>query len=106
MAGLTIRLALVVEGRILPATGIVATRALAAVMVGRFVATVAGLAVRLSLVIEAGRLPGIGVVTARTLAAVVVGRFIFGVTGLAVRRPGSLMIELGCSLPGAGGMAV
>ena len=80
MAGLTIRLALVVEGRILPATGIVASRALAAVVIGRLVAAVTRLAVRLSLVVEGRILPATGIVAARALAAVMVGRFVATMT--------------------------
>jgi len=98
----------VIEARVFPTAGVVAARALTAVMVGRLIFGMARLAVCRSgrLVIEAGRLPGICAMTARTLATVMVGWFVAAVTRLAVRRPGSLMIELGRSLPGAGGMAV
>ena len=60
VAGLTIRLTLVAEAGRCPGAGVVAGRALPAV-VTRW-ARVAGLAIRLTLMAEAGALPGTGCV--------------------------------------------
>jgi hypothetical protein len=46
VAGLTVRLAAVIELGVLPTAGVVAGRALTAEVVGGFVAAVAGLAIR------------------------------------------------------------
>ena len=57
MAGLAVGLAAVVERRARPGAGIVAVRALPAVVVGRLVTAVAGLAVGLTSVVKLGIFP-------------------------------------------------
>jgi hypothetical protein len=71
-----IGLALVAEGGRPPGIGVVAGRALPAVMVSRTIRAMAGGAVGLALVAKGGRPPGIGIVAGRALSAVMVSRAI------------------------------
>jgi len=85
MTGLAVGGTLMAECRTTPTTGVMAIRALAAVVVSRLVTTMAGLAIRLAGMVELGILPTAGVVATGTLAAVVVGRFVAAVARLAIR---------------------
>ena len=75
-----------VEGGLVPGSGVVALRALTGEVIGRFVAGVAGLAVGGAQrgMVEGGLIPGGGVVAQRALPGEVIGGFFAGMAGLAV----------------------
>ncbi len=86
-----------VESGIRPGAGVVAGRALAVEMVGRFIIGVTGNAVGGAGcgVIKGGIRPRAGVVASRALAVIMVGWFVLGVTANAVGGSGCGVVESG-----------